>query len=239
MQKNIKSINALYLLTIIVGLLPICLGIPLDAVRIYQCTSDYIEVTDPTPIDSELCMIRVCIESLSNQTSCQKIIETTFIKTAKTIEEKEEKVVVGGKTRDALKDRVELEMRLAEGGKCMIAAHLTDDYFINSDSTEPLYVVVSGSVLMTTTTAKSDSTTDAHTTSSHLRKEPAPTTTTTTTKSAQSQGTEVEFNIAISLTLGDGLDDEHHQIEIESIVDGGVKAYGIATGVLALIAMMS
>ena len=169
MREYIINSVYLYLLAITVGLLPICHGIPLDSVRSYQCTSDFVEVINPPAIDAELSMLRVCIEGVNNRTRCEKIIETTFTKTSKSIEEK---VVVGGETQDALKDRVEIEIRVVEGGKCMIAAHLTDDYFIRSSSTETLQVVVSGSVLMATTLAELDSTTDLDTSSSvghHIR----------------------------------------------------------------------
>jgi len=206
-----------------------------ESIRTYQCTSDFVEVINPPAIDPEIRMLRVCIAGISSGTTCQQIAEAAIAQTAKSIEEK---VVVGGETRDALKDRVEIE---AQGGKCMIAAHLTDKYFIKSSGTESLKVVVSGSVLMATTSA--DSTTSSPSVRRHLRDSLDATTVPSVRRHLRAepaQGTtEIEFKIPISLKLG-GDNDVTDPIETAPTpVDGAAGGYGIAMGVVALMMMMS
>jgi len=206
-----------------------------ESIRTYQCTSDFVEVVNPPAIDPDIRMLRVCIAGISSGTTCQKIAEAAITQTAKSIEEK---VVVGGKTRDAFKGRVEIE---AQGGKCMIAAHLTDKYFIKSSGTESLKVVVSGSVLMATTSA--DSTTSSPSVRRHLRDSLDATTVPSVRRHLRAepaQGTtEIEFKIPISLKLG-GDNDVTDPIETAPTpVDGAAGGYGIAMGVVALMMMMS
>lgn len=114
-----------------------------ELVTAYQCTSDYAEVINPPPISSDNGMIRVCIEGTRHDIKCQKVIDSTIRQSSKSIEEA---MVVNGQQHHAFIDALEVT---AEDGKCMLAAFLTDKYFIRSTTNNSLKLVMSGYVSVT------------------------------------------------------------------------------------------
>ena len=156
-------------------MLPICSssGIQSESVTAYQCTSDYVQVMDPPAISLEHGMIRVCIDGSNSSVECQKVLESTIKQASKSIEEA---MVVNGQQQRAFTNAMEVT---AKDGKCMLAAFLTDKYFIRSTLANSLKLVVSGSVSIASansavaqqpTTTSPDTTTVAVTPAANWKK---------------------------------------------------------------------
>ena len=109
-------------------------------VKPYQCTPDGVAVANPHTISSEDRVLRVCIEGAHSAAKCQKVVAATITRASKNIADR---LVESGNELAAWKDHIEITTK---GGKCMIAAHLTDKYFIKTSSAKSLQVVMSGSV---------------------------------------------------------------------------------------------
>ena len=179
-----------------------------SSVTAYQCTSDYVEVIDPPAISSEGRMLRVCIAGVASAIECQKVVEATITQASKHISDR---LVVSGQQQAAEKDKIEVT---TQGGKCMIAALLTDKYFIKSSSAGSLEVIMSGVVSVTSTSGRR-----------HLRARPA-------------EGSKVSFEIPVSLTRMGGDSEEYEQLPTPQAVDGATSIYGIAVGVAAVVMML-
>ena len=96
----------------------------------------------------------------------------------------------------------------------MIAALLTDKYFVKSSSAGSLEVIMSGIVSVTSKSGRR-----------HLRAKPA-------------EGSEVSFEIPVSLTPMDGDSEEYEQLPTPQAVDGATSIYGIAVGIVAVVMML-
>merc|ERR1719331_205067 len=119
-----------------------------SSVTAYQCTSDYVEEIDPPAISSEGRMLRVCIAGVASAIECRKVVEATISQASKQISDR---LVVSGQQQAAEKDIIEVT---TQGGICMIAALLTDKYFIKSSSAGSLEVIMSGVVSVTSTSGR-------------------------------------------------------------------------------------
>ena len=179
-----------------------------SSVTAYQCTSDYVEEIDPPAISSEGRMLRVCIAGVASAIECRKVVEATISQASKQISDR---LVVSGQQQAAEKDIIEVT---TQGGKCMIAALLTDKYFIKSSSAGSLEVIMSGVVSVTSTSGRR-----------HLRARPA-------------EGSKVSFEIPVSLTRMGGDSEEYEQLPTPQAVDGATSIYGIAVGVAAVVMML-
>ena len=153
-----KSSTALCL-AMLIGALPICRGLS-QSVTAYQCTSDYVEVLDPPVITSENGMVRICIAGESSAVECQSVAEAIIKQGSKSIEER---IVIAGQKQSAFSDTIEITQK---DGKCMLAAFLTDKFFIRSSTTDEMEVVISGSVAVSEAISSSPSTAAAPTTAS-------------------------------------------------------------------------
>lgn len=109
-------------------------------VKPYQCTPDGIAVAKSHTISSEDRMLRVCIEGVHSAAKCQKVMAATITQASKNIADR---LVESGTELAAWKDNIEIT---AKAGKCMVAAHLAEKYFIKTSSAKSLQVVMSGSV---------------------------------------------------------------------------------------------
>ena len=153
-----KSSTALCL-AMFIGALPFCRSLS-QSITAYQCTSDYVEVLDPPVITPENGMVRVCIAGGSSAVECQSVAEAIIKQSSKSIEDR---VVIGGQKQTAFVDTIEIS---AKDGKCMLAAFLTDKFFIRSTTADEMEVVISGSVAVSKVAPAASSTAVAPTTTS-------------------------------------------------------------------------
>ena len=236
---------------LLICMLPLCLSSRNESelVTAYQCTSDYLEVINPPAISSDNGMIRVCIEGNRNDIKCQKVIESTIKQESKSIEEA---MVVNGQQHHAFTDALEVTI---EDGKCMVAAFLTDKYFIRSTTNNSLKLVMFGQVSVTapkldaalapTTTKAVTAVASAATKNNNNEQknneqavqsaaalsEPAQTATHLRGKSEEPMQTPAIFEIDIDLTFGE---DNGLRFEISS----AAWRYEVAFAAIAILSML-
>lgn len=116
----------------------------IESATAYQCTSDYVKVTNPPAILQKSKLLRVCITGTSTAVECTKIIGVAVRQSSSDIKTN----LVEPGPQSAFADVMETTYN---GTTCMLTAVLKDKYFtkrVPTASDNSLQVVVSGSVSM-------------------------------------------------------------------------------------------